>query len=236
MTAEQMKEDFNLAWSPIIEEDEPDMAESIRVSAATLQPWSQEFRIRTPSGRIKWLSGRSRPEPPDADDTIVWNGILTDISEKKRVEQALRDSIDRFSLVARGATDGIWEMTFSREAPWDSSQTKVYHSPRVKELLGYDDHEEMDTVDSWTRRLHPDDAQRTTKAVQDHLEQRVPYQVEYRLMTRSGQYRWFHGSRPSSLGRTKSTSPDGGFDYRHHEAKRGGRTPAPSGSRIRQHV
>ena len=44
---------------------------------------------------------------------------------------------------------------------------------------------------AWSSRLHPDDKRRVAKAVQDHFEKRLPYDVEYRMRVKSGEFRWF---------------------------------------------
>jgi hypothetical protein len=58
-------------------------------------------------------------------------------------------------------------------------------------MLGYTDEEFPDVLESWASRLHPDDIDRVFAAVTGHIEQRDPYDVEYRLRTRSGAYDWF---------------------------------------------
>jgi hypothetical protein len=57
-------------------------------------------------------------------------------------------------------------------------------------MLGYTDDEFPDLLDSWTKRLHPDDRDRVFAAITAHIERRVPYDEEYRLLTRSGDYHW----------------------------------------------
>ena len=47
------------------------------------------------------------------------------------------------------------------------------------------------TIDSFRSRLHPEDAEAIWAAIERHLQERVPYRVEYRLQTKSGDYRWF---------------------------------------------
>jgi PAS domain S-box-containing protein len=68
----------------------------------------------------------------------------------------------------------------------------VFYSDRLIELLGYAPDEFSDTLDEFWSRLHPDDVQATRLAVDKHLEERVPYVVDYRLQTKTGEHRWFH--------------------------------------------
>ena len=96
---------------------------------------------------------------------------------------SLRASEERFELAVRGSTDGLWD--------WNVVTNEVYYSPRMKELIGYKDDEFPNVFASFETRLHPDDHDWVLEAVNSHLRDRKPYDVEYRLLTKSGEYRWF---------------------------------------------
>ena len=101
----------------------------------------------------------------------------------EEVESALRLSQQRLEFAVQGSNDGLWD--------WNVTTDDVFYSPRFKELLGYKDHEMDNVLDAWKSRLHPDDLYPTMAAVDRHLKQREPYDVEYRLRTKSEGYRWF---------------------------------------------
>ncbi|MCL2035667.1 MAG: transporter substrate-binding domain-containing protein [Oscillospiraceae bacterium] len=69
-------------------------------------------------------------------------------------------------------------------------------SQEIRDMLGYmDENDFPDKLHSWTDRIHPDDKEMTMKAVLAHLSDRTgktPYDVEFRLMTKSGEFRHFH--------------------------------------------
>jgi PAS domain S-box-containing protein len=58
-------------------------------------------------------------------------------------------------------------------------------------MLGYTDEEFPDVLESWISRLHPEDVDRVFAALTAHIERRDPYDVEYRLLTKRGEYGWF---------------------------------------------
>ena len=95
----------------------------------------------------------------------------------------LRASEERLELAVRGSTDGVWD--------WNVLTSEVYYSPRMKELLGHTDDEMPNVFESFESRLHPDDHDSVLDEVNAHLQHRKPYDVEYRLRTKSGEYRWF---------------------------------------------
>jgi PAS domain S-box-containing protein len=112
----------------------------------------------------------------------VENALLYDSLNRKVRE--LQESEERYELAVTGSAAGIWD--------WDIGSGKVYFSDRLKELLGYAPHELLDTLDEFWNRLYPDDYEAARLAVDKHLRDRVPYNIDYRLQTKSGEYRWFH--------------------------------------------
>ena len=109
------------------------------------------------------------------------NTVLDQTVERRTAE--LREIEERFELAVRGSTDGLWD--------WNLLTNEVYYSPRMKELLGYRDDEFPNVFESFESRLHPDDHARTMAAIDRQLTDREPYDVLYRLRTKSGEFRWF---------------------------------------------
>ena len=110
--------------------------------------------------------------------------LKREIEERKAAEVALRVSKERFDLAVRGSKDGLWD--------WHITTKKVYSSPRLRALLGYQDSEFAESFDSWVSGIHPNDHERVMKALSDHLEQGKVYDVEYLYCNRNGEYRWQH--------------------------------------------
>ena len=116
-----------------------------------------------------------------AASLIVW--LLIQRSRHGRAKDALRTSEERYLLALAGSTDGLWD--------WHLLSNTVLYSDRFREILGYSSEEFPATIDSFRSRLHPEDAEVIWVAIERHLKERVPYRVEYRLQTKSGDYRWF---------------------------------------------
>jgi PAS domain S-box-containing protein len=71
-------------------EDMESLQQSIATAVANGAPWAWEGRLTTPAGQLKWIQGRSRPYA--TPEGMVWDGILMDISDRKRAELALDEA------------------------------------------------------------------------------------------------------------------------------------------------
>jgi PAS domain S-box-containing protein len=109
------------------------------------------------------------------------------VTELRRSEAALRraheELAQRRALVAAASLDGVWE--------WEAATERVQYSHRFAELLGYTAADIPQTLDFFRSILHPDDSESLWTAVDRHLKEGIPYDVECRLRTKDGDYRWF---------------------------------------------
>ena len=138
----------------------------------------------TPDDQIHYVQVIKTPLV-DADGQVTGiQGIFWDVTGKHRAEEELARSEERFALAVRGSNDGLFD--------WNIETGEVYYSPRFKELLGYPDHELPNTLDMHFDRIHPEDSERVLGRIKRHLKERAPFDVEYRIKTRGGDYLWFH--------------------------------------------
>ncbi len=121
---------------------------------------------------------------PDKDGKVqfvIATGM--DITDRLTAERALLESEQRFELAVRGSSDGLWDRNLLTE--------EVFYSERYKEQLGYAPEEFASTYESFWSHLHPDDRPHVEAAQRAHFEERSPYDIELRLRTKFGTYRWF---------------------------------------------
>ncbi|MEH2369353.1 trifunctional serine/threonine-protein kinase/ATP-binding protein/sensor histidine kinase [Nostoc sp.] len=91
ITPEQAIASVQLLLERIHPDDIASHQDSIADSIQTLTPWRWEGRIITVSGILKWIHGEARIQK-FADGSIVWDGLLLDISDRKRAEQELQNA------------------------------------------------------------------------------------------------------------------------------------------------
>lgn len=164
-----------------------------------IDSYNTEKRYIRKSGEQVWvkLTVSMVASPQGAPDYFI--SVVEDITARRTAELALQASEERFELASRGTNDGLWD--------WNILTSEVWYAPRFKQLLGYADDEFPHQFSTFAEHLHPDDYDRTMEFLRLHLEERQPYDVEYRLRTRSGEHRWF-------LARGESLRDDSGNPVR----------------------
>ncbi|ASP46437.1 sensor histidine kinase [Cognaticolwellia beringensis] len=110
---------------------------------------------------------------------------------QKITQEKLRKSEEALTLGWRGAGDGMWD--------WDVSSNTMVFSERVKELLGLESEKMRNHFDEWIEHIHEEDKDRTLAALDAHIKNNTPYDVEFRLKTSSGQWRWFQSKGQALL-------------------------------------
>ncbi len=111
---------------------------------------------------------------------LLWT---LDITESENNIQALKQSQERYALVAMGGNDGIWD--------WNIKTNEIYLSPRWKEILGYDKNDKLEKYGIHDKLTHPDDLETAKKTLEEYLSGKTQeYYVEIRLKSKSGEYIW----------------------------------------------
>ncbi|CAD5966222.1 Nodulation protein V [Planktothrix tepida] len=78
-------------WKLIHPDDVNSFVDSMAEAVDTGKPWQHQYRLITPSGKLKWIqAGGSLGK--QADGSIVWDGLLLDISDRKQAEEAWQNS------------------------------------------------------------------------------------------------------------------------------------------------
>lgn len=115
------------------------------------------------------------------DQSAIFIGL--DISDRRRMEEALRESQERFALAMQGTNDGLWD--------WNLRTQEIYFSPRWKEILGYAEAEIGNSPNEWFDRVHPEEIDWLRSQIQAHLNGVTHHlEIEHRMRHHDGTYRW----------------------------------------------
>jgi PAS domain S-box-containing protein len=134
-------------------------------------------------GRKLDVSLTISPVKDATGDVVGISTILRDIGDRKRAEQALRESEERLRFALSGAHAAAWQWDILTDQQIWSTESYVLHGRDPK--LGPPRYED------WLACLHPDDRAPTERAVHDALNKRTPeYRTEYRVVFPTGEQRW----------------------------------------------
>ncbi|MBE0627106.1 MAG: PAS domain S-box protein [Burkholderiales bacterium] len=148
-------------------------------------------------GDERFISISGDPVFDAAGAFIGYRGVGTDITGKKRAENDLRASEERWKFALEGAGDGVWDRNLQTG--------EVQFSKRWKEMLGYADEEIASDEKEWLSRIHPEDLQRVMVDVKACTEgTRTTYANERRMRCKDGSWLWV-----LARGKVVSRSPDG---------------------------
>ncbi|MDE3145037.1 MAG: PAS domain S-box protein, partial [Bacteroidota bacterium] len=108
---------------------------------------------------------------------------LTDITQRKKAEESLIKSENRYRRLVENAPDIVY--TFSNK------RGGIYYSARVEEVLGYSVKYLYEHPMLWNESIHPDDQETVSKTLQSFQNERY-FDVEYRIKDANGNWHWFY--------------------------------------------
>jgi adenylate cyclase len=147
-----------------------------------------EYRFRKKDGSYCWISDELQLLRNAAGDPIEVVGSWNDITARKQIGEALVAAQDRIGRLLSSAPAVI----YSYKATGDFAPTFI--SQNIREQLGYEPQEYLESPDFWRSRVHPDElAAVEAEAVQ--LFNKGRHTVEYRFLKRDGTYCWVNDAQ-----------------------------------------
>jgi PAS domain S-box-containing protein len=148
---------------------------------ATGKPLENEVRFRRSDGQYRWHLDRGVPLRDEAGNIVKWYGVVTDIEDRKRAEEALRSSEQRFRLIVDSIPGLVCAMSATGEVQLLNRQVLEYFGKSPEQLKSW----------ATSDAVHPDDLPRVIPAWVSSIETGHPYDIEHRCRRGDGVYRWF---------------------------------------------
>jgi PAS domain S-box-containing protein len=160
-----------------------DIEKTIRAWALAVETgvgYELEYRVKRHDGAYRWFLARGTAMKNESGKIIKWYGTTTDVHDQKKAEEDIIETNERFDLVAKATQDCIWD--------WDLKTNLIWWNEGFKELFGYKDEDIEPTIDSWYKRVHPDDKERVVENIHQVIKGGKNWSEEYRFLKKDKSY------------------------------------------------
>ncbi|MGB4710549.1 MAG: PAS domain S-box protein [Fuerstiella sp.] len=164
--------DFSAAW------------EAAERHLQSRQPYDMELRLRHKRGDYLWVRSRGQAEWDAAGKPVRMTGSITDITERRRTEQALRESEYRLDQAIRVAQIGIFDH--------DHRTDEIYWSREQQIINGWCEENQRVALADYINLVHPGDRERIAEAVRLAHDPKGDglFDIEHRIIRPDGSLRW----------------------------------------------
>jgi len=167
-------------WFQSIHSEEREFIREVFETRAIAEPFNQEYRIVRPDGAERWIWTRSFPVFDEAGTVDRTVGLAEDITERRQVEDALRESEARYATLTDISPVGIFRT--------DAGGECVYINEHGCDLLGLPAAEILGR--GWIQAIHPEDRDRVLAEWMQTRTDYRPFQSEYRFRHPDGREVW----------------------------------------------
>ena len=181
-SASECVEDRGIWMRMMHPDDRTGVREHWAEAVATHETFRHEYRMIRPDGRTVWIRDHIGPVHGDDGAVLFWQGVLEDISDRRRVEDDLHHSQARY----RSLVEHLPVVVYHYTEPGAS----YYVSPNIEEILGYPATAYLQDPTLWHRTIHPDDDHRMRDAWHDAERTGTSYEVECRYIRPDGSVVW----------------------------------------------
>ena len=176
--------DQALGWewlASVHPDDVPGLRDTWLQVLSSGKPGEAEARMRRYDGSYRWVLIRADPSRDDTGAVVAWYGTNADIEDRKRAEEALRETERGLRSVIDGIPGLVAMLAANGEVEAVNRQILEYCGQSVEQLKNW----------GTNGTVHPDDLSNVADVFMRSIAAGIPYQIEQRLRRFDGEYRWF---------------------------------------------
>ena len=182
ITLAEVAENINIITNRVPSAQVLSLRNSITESVKTMQPWRNEYQYEHPQKGLIWIEGYSMPVREE-DGSYLWHGVAQDITERKKLEAAVRRNESLLLEAQRIGRIGHME--------WNGYDEGLICSDELYDILGLprQSHITQQTISSM---MQPEERQALLEKDMQIIQQRANIDYEYRIFLPDGSERWLH--------------------------------------------
>lgn len=142
--------------------------------------YHMEFRAHDANGKWHWFDAQGSGLRDDNGRVTYMAGTAFDISDRKALEEAQRQTLKHLETVTDASSALFWTSGTNKGCEWVSQRWLDMTGRTMEDECG----------EGWRQGIHPDDLEHCTRTYEEAFEEREPYTTEYRERNAQGEYRW----------------------------------------------
>ncbi len=154
----------------------------MQLAGRTGKPVKAEFEFVFSEEDVRSIYGKAVPLRDESGAVRGVIGAFLDVTERKQVENALRENQKRLTLALDAARMGSWD--------WDLQTNQVMWTPYHEMIFGYEPGNPQRTYQDWVNGVHPEDLPHVEVKVQTAMAKQQDYEDEYRVIWADGSLHW----------------------------------------------
>jgi len=183
------------AWVDSVHPDDRDrVMAAVKNHLEKNEPYDIEYRIKKKDGTYNYWWARGTAVRDEQGNPYQWIGAVTDITDRKRAEDALAGEKKRLESASSAGKVALWE--------WNIPTGELEWSSTIDVMLAFAPGGFPRTIQAWAEILHPDDTLRVTETLDRHLQVDAVYDIDYRVRRSDGSYIWWHVTGSSERDQT----------------------------------
>ncbi|MCJ7533758.1 MAG: PAS domain S-box protein [Anaerolineales bacterium] len=167
-------------------EDTERSARIIETGIASKRPYIIESRIRHADGSIRWVYEQGRAVYSEQGEPLWLDGVIFDITERKRAEEALRESEERFRTLVENIPGAVYRC--EPTPPWRT----IHLSRGIEAISGFPLRDFLDNTILFDALEFPEDKEMVNRALLTAVAETKTYTIEYRISHGDGSIRWVY--------------------------------------------